>query len=310
VLRRRFAYALVVAIGLAMPGAASADETETAGALYDHAVEAQKRGDYAKAANLFARADELVPDAAALEAAIGAAILADDAPLAMALVKRSGRGPISKSLAAVVRSAQSKFADRVGMVRIRCSRCTARIDGASAKPGEERWVAVGSHSVQLGIDDRLERHTVTVRAGEVTEVAPDGSPPPEPSTHTVKAPPGGEHPEPPRAGIAPVWFWTGAGLTVVMGAFAIVSGADTLNKHAEFEVKKKENPNATELLNKLSTDGGAADTRTQVLVGVTVGLAITTAVVGAVFVRWDSPGAKVSGGVSVGPTGVTGTFRF
>src|SRR5262249_49859911 len=97
-------------------------------------------------------------------------------------------------------------------------------------------------------------------------------------------------------GWSPVVFIVGASLTAVAGAFLIGSGVDTLAQRSTFDA----NPTQANL------DAGKSDqARTNVLVGVTLGLAVLTGI-SAFFVDWKGSRGEH---VAVGPGGISGTFR-
>ena len=98
-----------------------------------------------------------------------------------------------------------------------------------------------------------------------------------------------------------MWFWISAGATAVAGGFTIASGVDTANRHATFVQDCV--PPATTRCPQLSTDGQGAQTRTNVLIGVTAALGAATFATG-LLVRWH--GASGSATVTAGP----GTLSF
>ncbi|MEJ7732456.1 MAG: hypothetical protein WKG00_25030 [Polyangiaceae bacterium] len=287
---RWWAVFLVVTLALSV-SPAWADEVETAGTLYDRGVQAQSKGDYARAASLFARADDLVPDPIALEAAIGAAALADDAPLAMSLVQRAGRASMPPRLASAVRAARKKHGARAGALHVRCDVCTVRIDGRPVKANLDNWVAVGPHRVEVTVGDALDTREVEVPGGGRVEIAgASGKVAVEPAdTGDVEPPALGatdrRRRTVPHSGVAPTWFWVGVGATALFTGITVASGVDTLDRHAEFVADKTEDKAAA---------GQSAETRTYVLLGVTCGLGIGTAALGAFVVQWDAGAATVA----------------
>jgi hypothetical protein len=99
-----------------------------------------------------------------------------------------------------------------------------------------------------------------------------------------------------------VWFYVGLGATGVAGAAAIVSGVDTANQHSSF-ASNCGSANPPKACPGLSTNGQSAQTRTNVLIGVTAGLGVLTAAT-VFFVRWHDPRVGLS------PAGVTATGQF
>jgi len=100
-------------------------------------------------------------------------------------------------------------------------------------------------------------------------------------------------------GISPIWFYLGLGATGIAGAATIVSGVDTANQHSHFVSQCGTDRDCP----TLASNGQAAQTRTNVLLGVSAGLAAVTAVT-VFFVRWHDTRVGVS------PVGVTATGRF
>lgn len=96
--------------------------------------------------------------------------------------------------------------------------------------------------------------------------------------------------------LRPVVFLVGAGLTVALGAATIVSGIDATNNPGVDAVRRAcagRDESCPEY-----QDGKSAETRTNVLLGVTIGAAVVTGVIGLFFTRWAgsaSPAAAQSG---------------
>lgn len=310
-MRRRSGLAVLL-VALAVPAGARAGDTpiEAASTLYDEGVKAQKRGDYPRAAQLFARADELVPDPAALEAAIGAAALADDPVLVMTLVQRSRRSGASGTLATTVRAARSKFGSRVGYVRVSCDGCRATVDGEPLAPAESRIVKVGAHTVVLQVAGSSERRRVQVDAGQHVDVEPGGHDDADRIDVDGADPRAdrGEAPKPARdegGGVSPGWFWVGTGLTLVAATFTIASGVDTLELHDEFLAKQTQ---------QKADEGQAAESRTYGLLALTTGLAVGTAALGLFAVRWEPARGPSTGrptaSVALGPGRIVARVAF
>jgi hypothetical protein len=97
----------------------------------------------------------------------------------------------------------------------------------------------------------------------------------------------------------------GLGATAIAGAATIVSGVDTANQHSSFTSQQcgSRNPPVPDPCPGLASNGQSAQTRTNVLLGVTVGLAAVTTVT-VFFVRWHDTRVGVS------PGGLTVAGRF
>src|SRR5262249_46498864 len=144
--------ALVSCAGVATAADARADGTEAqAHEAYERGTRAFRRGDYATAAREYAAADALSPNPVALQAALDAAVQADDPVLGVALLDRARGSARTDGLFTTMMTAERKFAHRVGRIRPECpaSPCLAAIDGAASPPGQAAIVRVGSHTVTV-----------------------------------------------------------------------------------------------------------------------------------------------------------------
>jgi hypothetical protein len=309
---------LVVALALAgAPGAARADDPEAARAAYDRGAAAFEAHRYAEAAAELARADALAPNPIALGNALKAAELADDPVLAMTLADRAELRPgAGEAALTAARRVREKMAARVGKLSIRCAAargCAVTVDAEPFPVEQQRWIKAGTHAVEITSGAAAGRYTVTVEAGQTlawSEPASAAPPPPPPPVTPAPSPPPEPPPPPPPRGISPAWFAVGAGLTAVAGGFLVASGVDTLGKHSDYVGFKTADPGP----------GQAAQTRTNVLVGVTAALGVATAAIGIFAVRWSaSPGPRAPSSraapsrwmsVTVGPAGGTLTAGF
>ncbi|MEJ7734993.1 MAG: hypothetical protein WKG00_38115 [Polyangiaceae bacterium] len=282
---------------------------ETARQVYERAASAFDAGRYGDAARDFARADEMSPNPVALESAVRAASLADDAPTALELCDRADGRPGSPALTTTVQRARERFAGRAGKLTVRCrpaETCTLRVDGAAAEAGAAHWRTAGDHAVEVEAASERERFTVAVAAGATV----GWEPPPRlqatpaaaamgPSSPAAPPPPGADVSAAESRGISPAFFWVGAGATVVLGGVTAWSGLDTLDRHRKWDDGDDAAKDA----------GKAAQLRTNVLIGVTGALALGTAAIGIWAVDWGGSAPK-SARVAVAPGGITATFRY
>jgi hypothetical protein len=316
---------VAVVAGVVAPTSASAGENganalpdvDRARAAYDRGVRANAAGDHAGAARAFAEADALAPQPASLEAALESAMKADDALLGAELVDRAdGRSP-DAGLRLTLEAARRRFAKRTGKIKIECrgeARCLAAVDGAAADARKPIYVAAGPHAVvvQRG-DERIER-LVEVRADGVVVVstvttAPTGTivPPSGPTGPSAASEPTTPATPPKRSneeahGISRGWFFAGLGVTAVLGGVTVVSGLDAVSKHNRFKTGNCAAGGAGELpvdCGEMSDAGKRAQTRTNVLLGATAVLAVTTVAIGLFAVRWrDGTQARLTFGTS------------
>lgn len=302
---------LAVAGGAGAQPAAGVDEARR---LYDRAAAAYERGDFAAAARDFAAADSLAPSAVALATAIDAATSAGDAVLAMTLRDRAAGRSADAQLTAAMKAADERFAGATGRIRVTCAgACEVRVDGAAVEPariGEGARAKVGDHVVTIGTGTGAPtERRVNVGADALVEVdataggASTGGDASIGSGASTGAPATAA-----SGGLSPAWFFVGLGATALAGAGAIVSGADTASKHAAFDragCPGSVHGDCTGAAN----DGKSAETRTNVLIGVTGALAAASAVVGIGLVRWSAPkGGEVTVSVAGAGLVVRGTL--
>jgi hypothetical protein len=307
----RIFFAAGLALTLLATSAAADEAVLEARAAYDRGAAAYDAHDYAHAAVDLARADELAPNGTVLDLALQAAIRAEDAALVMELVERvevrvpaSTPSPASMPLFVRAREARAKFSGLVGRVLVRCPPpavfCTASLDGRSIGIDAPRYAMPGDHVVALETDGASEKQIAHVQVGQVAEVKPTPpvskvAPPPDPpkpanglfpSNRDWLPPLPPEHPNQ-RHGISPAWFWISGAATVVAGGVTIASAIDTKNEHDHFVSA----PSAS-----TQSSGQSAQLRTNILLGVTGGLAALTTVVGVFFVGWSQgPSVTVAG---------------
>jgi hypothetical protein len=282
-LARTAAIALAVLAVSFVERVARADRTVPADphAAYDRALRAHKAGDYATAAREFMRADILAPSDAALEAALEDAMRADDAVLGAELVDRADRrtdadARLQKSLEA----AHRRFDGRTGKIVVECMSCLVAVDGVGVEMLRPIFVAPGSHAVRLQQDGEQHEEIVDVGAGRIVTVR-------MPSTGAAAPRDVAPKPLPPapseKSGVAPMWFYMGLAGTTLAGTFTTLSIIDTLKKHDRFVsdgcLAGTTGPHPTDC-GPRSTEGENAQTRTNILLGATAILAVSTAVLG------------------------------
>lgn len=292
------ASALFLATSTAWAQAPSADARARAKEAYDRGVEAHGKGDMQKAAQEFARADSLAPSAVALQAALDAAIEADDPALGGELVERSHREKPTGQLAVSVNQAKTKFAGRAGRVHVTCpagSTCLATIDGTPFDTTKNAWSRTGQHTVVVQVDGDPQTKLVRVEADQIVEVnvtkkiAPSDGPTPVPTPREV--PPEGPTPEKEKKksdGLPPIFFYGGVGLTVVLAGATTFFALETASKHDEFESLGCAGANITGC-SGLKDDGESSQTNTNAGLVLTSVAAVATVVIGVAFTNWKAP---------------------
>ncbi len=308
--------AALLALGVALTApaqAAPAAEPAAAPAAsvaYRKGIAAVNAKDFAAAAKWFAEADRLLPSPAALTSALRASIRADDGPLAMELAERTEkraapkpgvRVPPEADFRAAAATARTTFAAKTGKLKLRCHpkvACKAKVGDRDMKPDVALWMGVGKHLVSVTAAGRTDEIKAEVRPGETTVVEPAPAPMPPPSapappkpTATGPAASGAPAPPPPPPdespqsdGLSPAWFGVALGTTAVLGGITLGSGFDTKAKHDAYL-------SGGEGLE----DGQAAQVRTNMLLGVTGGLAAGTLILG-LFTDWGGSSTPAMSG--------------
>jgi hypothetical protein len=309
--KRALAAGLVLA-SVALAGGASA-QTDTKGAkeAYERGVAASKKGDYEVAATEFARADTLAPSPIALQAALDAAVDADDPVLGSELVERSARAPATGALAASIAGAKKKFAGRAGRVHVACPEshtCKTQIDGKDVDASKPVWVRVGRHGVYVvlspGGTDSMS--PVDVDATTIAEVTPKLTPTPAPAPAPAPTPaptptpapapapapaPIDDHPDAQKPvdvaknGLPSVIFWTGVGATALLGGGSIALGVLTKSTHDDFVKAGCDRAPASGCESKQSS-GQTLQVLADVGFAMTAVAGVATIVIGVAFTDW------------------------
>lgn len=221
---------------------------------------------------------------------------ADDAALGAELLARSEtRAQRDASLTASIEAAKKRFQGRTGTIRVDCgaaARCMIAVDGRAADGARPFLTTVGPHHVIVERDEEHFERLVEVTPGAAVVVHGPDAPKYQPTPLVASTGPA-------RRGISPTWFFVGLGATVLSATAATISGLDAVGRHDDFVAAGcahgSSGPKAADC-NARSDAGEGVTLRTNLLIGLTALLAVNTAVLGAVFVRW-SPAP--SGGVAV-----------
>ena len=267
---------------------------------YDRGTQAHARGDFRRAAEEFAKADALAPSPVALQAALDAAVDADDFLLGAELLERTKRLGATRpgTLTASIDAATTKLGGRAGHVKIACpsgARCTSTLDGASFDSAKGVWSRVGPHTLVVQVDGAPDTRTVEVRGGEDMEVvaaranaAPPPSTPaptPAPAAHpTVTLSPDSSE-APASKPLPPLAFWIGTGATVVFAGATTFFALGAAGRHKSF-TDAGCGTLATSDCPGLKDDGEKAQTRANIGFAVTGVAAATTIVIGVFFTDW------------------------
>jgi hypothetical protein len=229
---------------------------------------------------LFAEADALAPNDTALQAAIDAANQADDPVLAMTLVDRAMKRPMSPAIGRAVDEAKSRFSSRTGRVIVNCTgpvRCEASIGDRAIPTGQAVWLLAGSHALEARFGDQKLHRNVDVAPGSLERIefeAPTAAPSQpvlDPAPKPVAPPPANApaQREPSSESVfASPWFWIGAGLTATLAGVSAWSAHDLAGKHDTF-VTGRCDERGSPACEDAASEGKGAQLRTNLLLGAT-----------------------------------------
>lgn len=267
-------------------GASIEDRAEAAEA-YDQATSAYLSERYELAAHWFERAYRLVPTSTALLQAVRAHHKAGNSVRAANLsLQLRDKFPSDERAKKVANALIEDVRPLYALIEAKCEReCTLEIDGALLQHPSFFVTPDVEHSLKAAFDDGETSTFVQAGAGERKRV-----------NVAVPAPP----PPPP----IPRWgFFTSLGATVAMGAVTVWSGIDANNGVSTYEsaartanspgINGGASPTPAEQAQALLEEGRKKERRTNILIGVTAGMAATTAVLG-VFTNWKGESREPS----------------
>jgi tetratricopeptide (TPR) repeat protein len=296
--------ASVVAVGLLLPGLVFAQASPAidpsrraqAAQRFEEGSTAFDRGDFAHAADVFERAYRLAPNADSLWNAARARQLADELPRAATLYARYLREtPADARDRNVATALLVTLAARLGRIEVHGGDIEQLM--VDELPSDERviYVSPGAHVVRALVAGALLQQTPVLRPGDVIGLVFE-APAPVVSAEPERAQqPDRPIPEtlatslPSRSGGLSPWFVAGGGvLTGVAVAATIASGLSTLSARDAF--------NASPTASNLAT-GQLMQARTNVLLGISIGLGVMTTATAIWLVEWRGP---AHGGVRLG----------
>lgn len=301
---RRWALTIFLAgtlvTGIAAAQAETEDDRKAAGQLFMQGQRAFTSGDFRHAAESFEGAYKRVPKLPALWNAARAWHRAGEP------VKAANRyaeyldkaPPKAPDRASAIKS-MNELEGKLGKLEIHAEGFDSITVDGEPVVGTRLYVTPGSHVVEGKAGTKTAKETATASAGTATSIVlavPEDAPvtpPPPPPVQEEK-----------RHGISPVFVAVGGGLTAVGAGLVIWSGLETIGQRSTFD---------RNMTQKNLDDGRSMQTRTNVLIGVTIGLAVATGVL-AIFTDWggkkkeEAPqSARLM--LGLGSIGVEGTFR-
>jgi hypothetical protein len=325
---------LLPALARAEAAGPSAEDVRVAGEEFDLGKRAYKQRNWIEAAEHFEKADSRAPSAVALEWAMRSrdkAAQLDRAAMlgALARSRHGDQVDLVKAADKILERARAAL----HQVTVHCTPACDIVVGTKlvhGAPATEHTIYLTPGGVALHASwpgNRTRSAPVQAIKGgsselsfEAPEAATEAGPVPapvgndrpaatsEPETSRSKPGPTDRGTES-HAGLPPVVFFVGAGLTAVAGGVTIWSGIDTKNNPGADTVRDKCAGQGTSCPEY--QDGLSRQKRTNVLLGVTAGLAVTTGVIGAWFTDWSGPKKEAAGiepWLGVGALGARGRF--
>jgi len=291
------------------PGAQSisVEDRAEAAEAYDQGTSAYLSERYELAAHWFERAYRVVPTSTALLQAVRAHHKAGNsiraANLALQLRDEYPSDVRSKQISEAVVGAVKPTSV---LVKAECEKaCTLEIDGALAQHSTFFVTPDVEHSLKAAFDNGETSIFVQGTAGTIKNV-----------TLAAPAPP----PPPP----VPRWaFFSSLGATVALGAVTVWSGIDANKGVSTYESAARSasspginagvSPTPQEQAEALLEEGRQKERRTNILIGVTAGMAATTAVLG-VFTNWkgesrDATSKRIEPSIGVSTKGGALTIK-
>ncbi len=295
------------------PSPPSAERLRSAASEYDAGRRAFGEKDYEGAATHFENAFHDAANASALRSAIRARKKAGQLARAATLAATAADlYPKDKPTVAVVQEVLKEAQKKLHHVTLHCTPdCGVAADGRaiSAHDGPDAvfFLDPGSHEVVVGwSSDRNKTSTIAAVAGGEDALTFEAPPIPVKVEPVVVAPP----PPPPASGkpLSPFIFYTGAGVTVVLGAVTIWSGVDAENNPGAAAVRRDCVGLGTSCPEY--QQGLSAQLRTNALIGTTVVLAAATGAVGIFFTNWSGKSAEKPPPVQAGAIPLRGGGAF
>ena len=285
----------------------SADRLKSAAEEYDRGRRAFLAEDFEGAAVHFESAFRDAPRAETVRLAIRARRKAKQLGRAATLAAiAQQRYPNDPQTAQLAKETLDEAGPALHEYNVECNAdCAIAADGRVVSQSDAQkhriFLEPGPH--ELGVSFKtggVARHIDAKKAGKETltfEAPPPPAPPPAVVTPvgpplTTATPPPKEKP------LSPVVFFVAAGVTVALGAATIVSGIDAKNNPGVDAVRSAcagKDESCPEY-----QAGKSAETRTNVLLGATIGVAAITGVIGVFFTQWSSSpkSAPATGGVT------------
>lgn len=319
---RRITAVLAAFVLLAVPpvsaaGPAAGDVTAASNAFAE-GQRAELSGDHARAAEFYELADSIVASPQALRSATRNRKAAGDLAGAATLAKRLRERHEDDDSQALAKEILDELSGGLVRLDVTCDQpCTVSTDGRAAatesRHSHELFVAPGAHEITAtfanggrptqSVDGAAgESHAMSFMAP--LDAAPATRAPDARRDRSADRDGRADTARPRRARISPAWFTVGAAATAGLGAATIWSGMDVLSRNRDYERTPTK---------ALYDDGHRAELRTNILIGVTAGVALATILL-AVFTDWrrwqkgPRTRAQAKVPIDVGGGGLRGRF--
>lgn len=260
---------------VAIPAMAETEEDrKEAGKLFVEGQRAFTTGDFRHSAESFEAAYQKVPKLPALWNAARAWHRAGE-PVKAANLYASyldKAPPKAPDRASAIKS-MKELESKLGRLEVHAEGFDSVTVDAAPLDGTRLYVTPGSHLVEGKKGTKTAKETPNAQAGTTTSVVlavPDEPAPPPPVVE--------QKPEPKSHGLSPAFVAVGGVLTGISAGLVIWSGLETIGQRSTFDKFPTQ---------KNLDDGRSMETRTNVLIGVTLGLAVATGVV-AIFTDWSA----------------------
>jgi hypothetical protein len=304
--KRRLVFIGAVLLGATFESRASAagdapsvEEVKAAESDFNKGREAYKAGNYDEAAEYFESADGHAPNERVIELAINARDkaghldrAATSAEWALELYPNAAR--IKKVAVPIIERAKAELFTAI----ITCDDACNLLDGTRIVHGEAAtrrvvFLTPGEHEIRASWSEgRVISQQISGKVGDTTNLEFKAPPVPKKAEAAV-APTVVMAPGPDRGadekphGMTPIVFFSGVGLTAVLGGVTIWSGIDTTKNPGTDAVRTACSSAGQVNCQSLYDDGKSAELRTNILIAATSVVGAATAVIGGFFTNWS-----------------------
>jgi type II secretory pathway pseudopilin PulG len=325
--------AVASATVVAWPAHARADEAQPSAEHIKAAAEEFDRGrraylakDYEQAAGHFENAFRDAPSKETLRLAIRARRDAKQPARAatLAAIAQSQYGSDAQT-AHLAKETLAEATPALSEYVVECSTpCTIAADSRVVSQSDALkhrvYLDPGAHDLGVSFQQggSVSKHVEGAK-GSSTTLAFEPPPPPAPLVTAPAPPPDVTRSGPPPAHekpLGPAVFFVAGGVTLAALAGTIASGIATQNDPGPDAVRRECAGKGESCA--LYQEGQDAETRTNILLGVTIGAAVVTGAIGLFFTQWSSSPAQTTGGrpkptqsataLRFSPFGLSGSF--